>query len=210
MEQLNVALIKTLGQLEREQPSNMGTKRSAVLRNLKQPSTSAIVNGENALDLIDSPEVSVPTFTKAMAMVQANFGVEYDKTKAALLFDMIREDRWSEERFVRTLKWFLKNKPFPSWTMADWFNYSIKVYPLQWLQGSEYTIGDVYIYRLPDGVFGVKPLDGNELPFEGLKFTPAAYKRCGSCDALYDAQRQNDICQAGVHPRIKRTGIFPP
>jgi hypothetical protein len=90
----------------------------------------------------------------------------------ALLVDMIREDGWTEERFQRTLKWFLKNKPFPAWTVADWFSFSVKVYPYSWYleQVSKNGGGvnkQIETYRI-NGVTVFRYADGQELPFEKL------------------------------------------
>ena len=131
--------------------------------------------GMNALELIDSPPVCIMTLTKATAILQANYGTEYSQEKIALLFDMIREDGWSEERFQRTLKWFLKNKKFPSWTISDWFDYGIKIYPRAWYlkqcheNGGHATSG-IQFYKLSDGSVGYKYKDSEELPFEELFF----------------------------------------
>ena len=105
--------------------------------------------------------------------MQANYGTDYAPEKIALLFDMIRDEEWSEERFNRTFKWFLKNKPFPSWTIADWFSYGVKVYPVEWTHGK--SLSDYEGYELPGGVNVFKPKDGVTLPF------PEATMRCLSC-----------------------------
>ena len=155
------------------QASGMVPKNSAALRSLKQPSTLVIENGINALDLIDSPPATTASLQTAVAVMQANYGTEYAPEKIALLFDMIRDEGWSEARFNRTLKWFLKNKPFPSWTIADWFSFSVKVYPLEWTYGK--SRNEYEGYELPEGVTVYKPIDGVKLPF------PESQLYCLSC-----------------------------
>jgi hypothetical protein len=123
--------------------------------------------GINALDLIPSEPVSTKTFSKSFAILQANYGTEYSQEKMALLFDMINDDGWSEERFTRTLKWFMKNKPFPSWTIADWFSHSVKVYPKSWYdeQCVNGKGGEIETYLLDDKTYVYKFRDGVTLPF---------------------------------------------
>lgn len=131
----------------------------------------------DALGLIDSPPVTTQTFTRAMALLEANYGTEYNSEKAALFFDVVREEKWSEERFLRTLRWFLKNKPFPAWTIADWFQYGVKVYPYEWYLKQQHGAGPMVNvlkqmdrYRLPDGTVVYRWKDGEELPFEKVEF----------------------------------------
>jgi hypothetical protein len=136
---------------------------------------NVIANGVNALDLIPSEEVKTETLTRAIAMLQANFGTEFSSEKISLLFDMIRNEGWNEERFVRTLNWFLKNKKFPSWTISDWFEYGIKLYPRAWYleqcnKAGGYAPSGIQFYKLPDGTIGYKFRDNEELPFEELHF----------------------------------------
>lgn len=142
------------------------------LAQFKNPSNVVIENGVNALALLDSPPVSASTITKALIIIEQNFGAEVAKNKAELLFDMVTEDGWSEKRFDMTFKWFLKNKPYPSWTIADWFSYGVKLYPQQWYfekctQGRN-VLKEMDRYKLADGVIGYKWKDGIELPLEKL------------------------------------------
>lgn len=134
-----------------------------------------IANGINALSLIDSPPVETTTLTKAIATLQANYGTSYSPEKIMLLFEMVRDEHWTEEQFTRTFKWFLKNKPFPAWTIADWFQYGVKVYPYAWYLRQQNEAGphvDVLKkmdrYRLPDGTTVFKWKDGEVLPFERI------------------------------------------
>ena len=83
---------------------------------------------------------------------------------------MIREEKWSEERFTRTLKWFLKGKKFPSWTISDWFDYDIKLYSYGWYLQQVHEQGasinnSIEVYEIAEGISGYKFIDGNELPF---------------------------------------------
>ena len=93
-----------------------------------------------------------------------------------MLFEMIREEKWSEERFQRTLKWFLKTKYNQAWTMSDWFQYGVKLYPFAWVRQHCHKNGlrevdfirtlDVYMV---DGIRLYKQKDGVELPLEREK-----------------------------------------
>lgn len=133
-----------------------------------------IDNGVNALDLADSPEVSTETFAKSMAILQANFGAEFNRERVSVLFDLIRKDGWSETRFTAVVEWFLKNKRFPTWTIADWYDYGIKVYPEAWYRKrcteSYNPLPHLDRYRLPDGTIVYREKDGQTIP--GLEKLP--------------------------------------
>jgi hypothetical protein len=123
----------------------------------------------SGLDLIPSKEVDTDTFARAVALLQANYGTEYSPEKTAMLFDMIREEKWSEERFTRTLKWFLKNKKFPSWSISDWFDYDIKLHSYGWYLEQVAKNGasinnSIEAYDI-NGTTGYRYRDGQELPF---------------------------------------------
>jgi len=106
-------------------------------------------------------------------MLESNFGGPISDGKMAMLFEMCQEDGWTEERFLRTFKWFLKNKPYPAWTVADWFHYTVKVYPYEWYlnqcRPGQDVLKEMEIYRLPDGTVVYKWIDGEALPFEKLE-----------------------------------------
>jgi hypothetical protein len=130
------------------------------------------VNGLNALALVDSEPVSASAFTTAVAVMQTNYGVDYAPEKVALLFEMIREEGWSEERFKKTFKWFLKNKKFSDWKIADWFEHGVKVYPHSWYLDQVHKFGrevnkQIETYKV-NGVVVYRYADGEELPFEKI------------------------------------------
>ena len=111
--------------------------------------------------------------SNAMLMMEQNYGVEYPREKVQLLFSMIEEDKWSEERFKRTLKWILKNRPYPTWSISDWFSYGVKVYPYAWYLKQQSEAGpyrnvlkEMDVYKMADGVFAYRWHDREELPFE--------------------------------------------
>jgi len=52
--------------------------------------------------------VTPSTFTKAVAYLQQAYGVDYPKEKFSILFDLIVDEGWKEERFTETLKGFLR------------------------------------------------------------------------------------------------------
>jgi hypothetical protein len=127
-------------------------------------------NGINFLDLIDSQPVDSVDFAKAKQFLKSNYGVQYDEPKFVLLFDIIKEEKWSSARFQKTLIWFLKNKKYPSWTVADWFEYGEKLYPYSWYleQINNGTSADnLEGYRI-NGVVLWKLKDGQDLPFEKI------------------------------------------
>lgn len=127
--------------------------------------------GVNAFDLIPSKQVTAETFIKAAAYLQQAYGVEYPAEKFSILFDLIREENWTEERFNRTVKWFLKTKYNQAWTIADWWQYNVKLYPFSWVRQHCHKNGlrevdfictlDVYMV---DGIRLYKQKDGIELP----------------------------------------------
>ena len=145
-------------------------KHEATLSTLRQPSEHVVKNGVNALELIVSPPVSEQTLVKAKLLLEANYGTQYSPEKWLMLVEMMDDDGWSEARFTRTLKWFLKNKPFPAWTVSDWFSYGVKVYPYAWyleqVQPYEDVLKKMDRYRLPGGTVVYKWKDGEELPLE--------------------------------------------
>jgi hypothetical protein len=121
-------------------------------------------------------------FIQTIGMMEQNFGIKYPIETTKLLFNMIMDEGWSEQRFVRTAKHFLKNQKYPNWTIADWFNYGIKVYPAMGVpipDGSDIYIvdgefnpnydNDKIITK--DGILVWKPADGQELPFVKIKKT---------------------------------------
>ncbi len=103
-------------------------------------------------------------------MLQTNFGIEFLNEKFEMLFELILEEGWTHERFRETLKWFLKNHKYPNWTIADWFNYSVKLYPYSWyLKQPDKSQLEAYQVKLPKTNSTVvlwKNIDGYELPFE--------------------------------------------
>lgn len=127
----------------------------------------------NGLDLVPSEPLKPESFAKAVIMLEQNFGMAYPKEKMAMLFDMIREEGWSEERFQRTFKWFIKTKYNQAWNVSDWFGYGVKLYPESWYKKQVNEIGDtanrtIERYRLANGTIGYKWLDGEKLPLEYL------------------------------------------
>ena len=115
------------------------------------------------------------SFAKAIAYLQQAYGIEYPKEKFAILFDLIRDEGWTEERFQRTLKWFLKTKYNQAWTIADWFQYGVKLYPFSWVRQhcQKNGIGEIDFIRtldvyLIDGIRLYKQKDGTDLPLEKI------------------------------------------
>lgn len=103
-------------------------------------------------------------------MIEANFGVNASDEKVIMLAEMIVEDGWSEYRLRQTLKWFLKNKKFATWTIADWYDYGVKLYPYSWClekiskgvpqsDMDGYRVGGQVLWKMKDGI---------DLPFEKI------------------------------------------
>jgi hypothetical protein len=129
------------------------------------------VDGINAYDLIGD-KVAPKDFAQAREMIQTNYGIEYLNEKFDILFELIAEEGWTDNRFRETLKWFLKNHKYPNWTIADWFNYSVKLYPYSWyLKQPDKTLLESYEVNLPNSKNPIilwKYKDGNVLPFEKI------------------------------------------
>ncbi|MCB0753225.1 MAG: hypothetical protein KDC52_17265, partial [Ignavibacteriae bacterium] len=128
--------------------------------------------GINALDLIGD-KVTPEDFAKAREMLQTNYGIEFLNEKFEMLFELILEDGWTKERFHETLKWFLKNHKYPNWTIADWFSFSVKLYPYSWyLKQPDKSQLEAYVVKLPKTSATVilwKNIDGYELPLKKVK-----------------------------------------
>jgi len=159
-----------------EQLTAPDNQRSMTLSNLKNPSNSVIENGVNALALVDSEPLSAGEFARTKLLLQENYGASYSKERFSMLWELMVDEEWTQYRFDRTLKWFLKNKPYPAWTAADWFQYGVKLYPYEWTLDKN---GDYEAYELPDGVIAYKPKDGQTLPFPQAKF------HCLTCEKSF-------------------------
>jgi hypothetical protein len=136
----------------------------------------------NALDLIPSEPVSSDTLAKAELYIKLNFGIDYPREKFAILFEQIDEAHWSEERFRRVFNWFLRTKKYSSWTIADWFEFGIKLYPYSWYSEQVNKCGksvnnDIEVYDLGNKVYGYKYIDGNTLPFPRRKIGEKEWAR---------------------------------
>jgi hypothetical protein len=110
---------------------------------------------------------------KAEALIKMNYGAEYPAEKFLMLWEMILEEKWTAERLTNTVKWFLKNKKFPNWTIADWFDYDVKLYNYAWYLEQVNKFGkqvndQIERYKV-DGVVLHKYKDGIELPLERVK-----------------------------------------
>lgn len=124
-------------------------------------------NGFNALDLIGE-RITSDDLLKAEEILKLNYGVDYPREKFTVLWEMILEEKWTNERLMRTVKWFLKHKKYPNWTISDWFDYKITLYPHSWYikQINEgIKSSDMEAYRINGKVFW-KMINGEDLPFE--------------------------------------------
>jgi len=140
---------------------------------LRSPSDFYIQNGVDAFIVIGGEPVKSETLITAKIFVEQNIGAEIPKEKWLMLCELIADAEWTEERFKRTLKWFLLNKCYPAWTFKDWFDYGVKLYPFQWVRQHCHKNGlrevdfirslDVYFV---DGIRLYKMKDGIELPLK--------------------------------------------
>jgi hypothetical protein len=134
--------------------------------------------------VIPSEPLNPRTLVEAKVLLEANYGVEYDDRKFMMLSKYLIDKGWSEERFKRTFDWFIQNKKFSAWTMADWFDFGIKLYPFAWVRQYCHENGlreDVFIQSLDcynvGGVRMYKMKDGIDLPFpSGDTVMPMPYK----------------------------------
>ena len=127
--------------------------------------------GVNVFDLIGEP-VTKKDLIKAEEFLKMNYGVDYPAEKFVMLWQMIAEEGWTTKRLQSTLKWFLKHKKYPNWTIADWFDYEVKVYPYSWYLKQVKEFGkevnkQIEKYKINGKVFFCYS-DTERLPFEYL------------------------------------------
>ncbi len=89
------------------------------------------------------------------------------------LYDMIREEGWTEHRFANTCAWIAKNIPFANLTANDFFRAPMS--RLKPYRGG--TPGAIDIYKI-EGKYFWKERDGQELPFEKVNLKPARTETC--------------------------------
>lgn len=123
--------------------------------------------GINALDLFGS-EITSELIFQTEQIIKQNFGIDYPDEKFNLLWQMIRDDNWSSERLIATTKWFLKNKKWAAWTICDWYDYGVILYPYSWYlkQISSGVKHEQMICYNIDGHFLWKLKDNQCLPVE--------------------------------------------
>lgn len=130
------------------------------------------MNEINALDFIGK-QLKPIDIMKAEEMLKMNYGIEYPAEKFSMLWEMIKEEHWTDYRLKAIMKWFLKNKRFPNWTIADWFDYGVKLYGyaeyLNKLHTNRGLNEQIEWYNI-NGVQCWKYKDGTELPFEKVNF----------------------------------------
>lgn len=145
---------------------------------------------------------------KGIAKLEINFGVEIPKEKSTLLFNFLEDEGWSNERFNRTLQWFLRKKIYPNWSIADWTNYEVKLYTFDWIANychkegfsstSDFIENNMQGYII-NGIRLWKFLDGDEdLPFPKIPPSPPIY--CEYCGKILE-KREYDTHQYGCPKR---------
>ncbi|MFC2084173.1 hypothetical protein ACFLS9_03870 [Bacteroidota bacterium] len=129
-------------------------------------------NGVNILDYIGE-QATYDDFAQVKAMLKVNFGIDYPDEKFQLLFSLMQEEGWSKERLYKTTKWFLQNKRYPNWTISDWFDYAVKLYPYskycKEMDKNGKSLNDQIEWYKINGIALWKYKDGYELPFEKIK-----------------------------------------
>ena len=161
MEKINQVATRILS----NQDLNIGPIQNAQKEILRNTTNFEI----NALDLFTETVTGID-FVKAEEMIRLNYGTDYAPEKFKLLFGMIKEDKWSHERFIKTVKHFLKHQRFSAWTIADFYGFQIKLYPYSWY--SEQISKGIPACGLEgykvNGKVMWKLKDGETLPFERI------------------------------------------
>jgi hypothetical protein len=125
--------------------------------------------GVSAFDLYGT-SITAKDCIKAEELLKMNYGVDYPVEKFSMLWEMIQEEKWTAERLRAALKWFLKNKKWATWTIADWFDYDIKLFPHSWYVekiNEGYKDSDFDCYKINgQALWTLK--NGTELPFEKI------------------------------------------
>jgi hypothetical protein len=126
--------------------------------------------GINALDLIGE-KADTDDINRAVAYIEAAFGVPASDEKVMILAELILDDGWSKERLDKVIKHFLKTTKWKDWTPADLFGYGVKLHPYSWYmeqinKGVKHE--EMEAYKVHGQVLW-KLKDGNELPFEKIK-----------------------------------------
>lgn len=145
----------------------------------------------NALQLIGKP-LNAEDIVKAEEMIRMNYGIDYPKEKFAMLWEVIQEEGWTDYRLRETVKWFLKTKKFPNWTIADFFEFGVKLYShneyIRQLNENKNLNEEIEWYYVPTGdgekIMMWKYKDGVELPLEkvNIRRNNETPKYCYNCD----------------------------
>lgn len=108
-------------------------------------------------------------------MIRAEFsGAVIPKERYNMLWSLIKEEGWSRDRLLRTIKWFLKHRQSfaKEWKISDFFNYNCKTYGHTWylaqVEGNADANKNIEKWKLDDGSVVFKYADGVELPYEYL------------------------------------------
>ena len=70
------------------------------------------------LDLIGEP-LTPEFFGICSKQLELNFSQEFPREKYILLYNTLKRDNWTNERFENAVDWVLRNLKFPTWTIAD-------------------------------------------------------------------------------------------
>lgn len=136
----------------------------------------------NALDLINPKPLTGNDFLEVAAFYEQNYGMTYPKEKWQTLVLVLMNDGWTAERFRRTAEYLMKSKPYRTWTIEDWFSFSIELHPESWYLRQVHELGakvnkSIEMYKLPTGYIGYKYKDENVLPFPHRNVGEATWKQ---------------------------------
>ena len=116
--------------------------------------------GVAAVDLVGEA-VSTRDVQECILAMEQNYGKSYSEElsgRVKLLFAKCLEKDWSSKRFRDAADWIIEHKPFPNWTVADFFTAPMKtLYPRgTWyykqcdagVKLKQYKVGEHILYAL--------------------------------------------------------------
>ena len=106
--------------------------------------------------------------------IKMAYGADYPKEKFQMLWMLIKEENWTKERLMRTVKYMLKNNKYPNWTIADFFSYKIELHSYEWALNenmkSQGAMSRMLKFKIKDKIFFCYPSpDAETLPFERVQ-----------------------------------------
>jgi hypothetical protein len=141
-------------------------------------------NGIAIADLDTAQRLNVATFTAAMARLGAVLQVDYltqeggldtqNSAKARILWETLREEKWTELDFTRRFAVFLREVKFANWTIADFLARATpaKLYSAAWSVKEHRKDNTAYIRMEAYVIQGVvlwRYIPEHETALEGLE-----------------------------------------